>query len=46
MSSGVGNDGTSVSQSVEKTFQLSRADRETVQKPEYGLQVFALSSAN
>ncbi|PVH61715.1 hypothetical protein PAHAL_3G102000 [Panicum hallii] len=42
MSSGVGNDGTSVSQSVEKTFHLSRADRETVQKPEYGLQVWCI----
>jgi hypothetical protein len=42
MSSGVGNDGTSVSQSVEKTFQLSRADRETVQRPEYELQVCSL----
>ncbi|KAG2624344.1 E3 SUMO-protein ligase SIZ1-like isoform X4 [Panicum virgatum] len=42
MSSGVGNDGTSVSQSVEKTFQLSRADRETVQRPEYELQVWCI----
>jgi len=33
---------TSVSQSVEKTFQLSRADRETVQRPEYELQVCSL----
>ncbi|KAG2624342.1 hypothetical protein PVAP13_3KG123000 [Panicum virgatum] len=35
-------DPTSVSQSVEKTFQLSRADRETVQRPEYELQVWCI----
>ena len=32
----------SVPQIVEKTFQLSRADRETVQRPEYDLQVCSL----
>ncbi|KAG0516723.1 hypothetical protein BDA96_09G028200 [Sorghum bicolor] len=42
MSSGVGNDGASVPQIVEKTFQLSRADRETVQRPEYDLQVWCI----
>nr|CAB3463760.1 unnamed protein product [Digitaria exilis] len=42
MSSGVGNDGTNVSQSVEKTFQLSRSDRETVQRQEYELQVWCI----
>ncbi|XP_062230620.1 E3 SUMO-protein ligase SIZ1-like isoform X2 [Phragmites australis] len=42
MSSGVGNDGTSVPQSVEKSFQLSRADRETVQRQEYDLQVWCI----
>ncbi|KAL6619720.1 hypothetical protein ACP70R_034859 [Stipagrostis hirtigluma subsp. patula] len=42
MSSGVGNDGTSVAQIVEKSFQLSRADRETVQRPEYDLQVWCI----
>ncbi|XP_062179858.1 E3 SUMO-protein ligase SIZ1-like isoform X2 [Phragmites australis] len=40
MSSGVGNDG--VTQIVEKSFQLSRADRETVQRPEYDLQVWCI----
>jgi hypothetical protein len=33
---------TSVSQTVEKTFQLSRSDRETVQRQEYELQVCTL----
>ncbi|AQK95345.1 E3 SUMO-protein ligase SIZ1 [Zea mays] len=42
MSSGVGNDGASVPQIVEKTFQLSRADRETVQRQEYDLQVWCI----
>lgn len=42
MSSGVANDGTSVLQTVEKTFQLSRADRETVQRSEYDLQVWCI----
>ncbi|KAK3137628.1 hypothetical protein QOZ80_5BG0454860 [Eleusine coracana subsp. coracana] len=42
MSSGVGHDGTSVTQSVEKTFQLSRQDRETIQRPEYDLQAWCI----
>ncbi|CAM0958076.1 unnamed protein product [Alopecurus aequalis] len=42
VSSGVANDGTSVLQTVEKSFQLSRADRETVQRPEYDLQVWCI----
>ncbi|XP_066386396.1 E3 SUMO-protein ligase SIZ1-like [Miscanthus floridulus] len=35
-------DPASVPQIVEKTFQLSRADRETVQRPEYDLQVWCI----
>ncbi|KAK3140858.1 hypothetical protein QOZ80_5AG0406800 [Eleusine coracana subsp. coracana] len=42
MSSGVGHDGTSVTQSVEKTFQLSRQDRETIQRAEYDLQAWCI----
>ncbi|XP_047096063.1 E3 SUMO-protein ligase SIZ1-like [Lolium rigidum] len=42
MSSGVANDGTSVLQTVEKSFQLSRADRETVQRSDYDLQVWCI----
>uniref|UniRef100_A0A0D9ZTN3 SAP domain-containing protein n=1 Tax=Oryza glumipatula TaxID=40148 RepID=A0A0D9ZTN3_9ORYZ len=42
VSSGVTNDGTSVPQSVEKSFQLSRSDRETVQRQEYDLQVWCM----
>ncbi|KAL6864720.1 hypothetical protein ACP4OV_015871 [Aristida adscensionis] len=42
MSSGVGNDGTTVTQILEKSFQLSRSERETVQRPEYDLQVWCI----
>ncbi|KAL5202577.1 hypothetical protein ABZP36_013529 [Zizania latifolia] len=42
MSSGVANDGATVPQSVEKSFQLSLADKETVQRPEYDLQVWCM----
>ncbi|KAJ1261389.1 hypothetical protein BS78_09G026000 [Paspalum vaginatum] len=42
MSSGVANDGTCVTQSFEKTFQLSRTDRETVQRQEFDLQVWCI----
>ncbi|KAG8084498.1 hypothetical protein GUJ93_ZPchr0010g8266 [Zizania palustris] len=40
MSCGVANDG--VPQNVEKSFQLSRADRETVQRSDYDLQVWCM----
>ncbi|KQK07854.1 E3 SUMO-protein ligase SIZ1 isoform X2 [Brachypodium distachyon] len=42
MSSGVANDGTSVLQTVEKNFQLSRAEREAVQRSEYDLQAWCI----
>ncbi|CAD5166671.1 E3 SUMO-protein ligase SIZ1 [Musa acuminata AAA Group] len=41
-SSGVTADGTSTSQNVERTFQLSRAHRESLQRAEYDLQVWCL----
>lgn len=42
MLSNVANDGTSVSQSADKTFLLSRAEREIVQRAEYDIQVWCM----
>uniref|UniRef100_A0ACD5XCB9 Uncharacterized protein n=1 Tax=Avena sativa TaxID=4498 RepID=A0ACD5XCB9_AVESA len=40
--SNVANDGTNVSQSVEKAFLLSRAEREIVQRAGYDIQVWCM----
>ncbi|KAJ3680860.1 hypothetical protein LUZ60_015349 [Juncus effusus] len=37
-----GSDGTYVSQCIEKSFQLSKANRETLQKSEFDLQVWCM----
>ncbi|XP_051228594.1 E3 SUMO-protein ligase SIZ1 isoform X1 [Lolium perenne] len=42
MFSNVANDGTNVSQSVDKTFLLSRAEWEIVQRAEYDIQVWCM----
>ncbi|XP_008789064.3 E3 SUMO-protein ligase SIZ1 [Phoenix dactylifera] len=41
-SSGITAEGTNTMQNVERTFQLSRADREMLQKTEYDLQVWCI----
>ncbi|CAM0885682.1 unnamed protein product [Alopecurus aequalis] len=42
MFSNVANDGTNISQSVDKTFLLSRAEREIIQRAEYDIQVWCM----